>query len=846
MRKHSFFTFVAKVLLLMVGIITPLALLNSNDGFELLYLTKNNNLQDEEKQEVEIIYHAPEEETASTIGVSGNSTGVSGKSTLNLALISKLNEGYIKELLNTYASLTNGELTNYDYHVSVEALLGMQLVETGYYGASVGKIPKSYLPYDDQGVIWNRAYSTLSASEMTLANFGDIQWKKYSGDINALCSWAGDHYSGSTLVRSPFQIESQLTIPANVENAGTSGRVDQHLFANLLAWVDNQYNSMLRSNNIKAEELSQSQLDCLASTAHNRGASAARIMPYGITYDTSGSLKNKISQEYNTTDKFAYDIIASSFNNYMERDSIGDMLKLLNPESPKWAAIAIACHDNWFFTETLCDYTQKHIDQLYLAWSVLYPEENVTKEYCMNQVSARTASLPVAILRTNNTVVSTQDTLNVYGTTSDFSEGNYNSRGYMFKVTQERSSKYANKYSDGSDPYIVASYEVLTAGHNFSCSVLGAYWYAYLLKLGGLTEVDPTNPDTYMNSLTGGLSGTVPDQFSSIIDAGTLSETRSNLLQAAYSQVNVAGYWYGHLKENEYFDCSRFIMWCYSKIGVNISFTTGNLYKSLAQGANSTYYQVSLNSARPGDLLLCNGHVMMFIAYKDGKIYAIDCGGAGNDGICHPATGKVGVRYGFRGNITVETDTLGNSQTFPRVSGEETLSNGSVVIALNDSNRYYKLIRVTQLDSMDANEQSTYSPQSLMPSFNTISGTRMTLNDGELLLMYKIVAAEAEGESFEGKAAVAEVIFNRVDDSRFPNNVHDVIYAANQFSPVSNGSIETKYSNCSSNEKQSVEQAVNAALNNSNYSEGALFFRTKYYTVNRTPIKQIGNHYFSK
>lgn len=845
MRKHSFFSFVSKILIITVSFVTPIALLSSSNGFELLYLTKNNKLQSEDGQKVEIVYRSSEEESSNTnISTSGFNSGTSGNSNLNLALISKLNEGYIKELLSVYASLSNGELTDYDYHVSVEALLGMQLVETGYYGATVGKIPKSYLPYDENGVIWNRAYNTLSASEMKLANFGDAQWAKYSGDVNALCSWAGDHYIGTILVRSPFQIESQLTLPANVSNSSFAGRVDQHLFANLLAWVDSQYNSMLKTNNIKVEELSQFQLDCLASTTHNRGSSAARIMPYGITYDTSGSLKTKVSAEYNTTDKYAYDIIASSFSEYMKRDSIGDMLKLLNPESPKWAAMAIACHDDWFFTETLRDYAEDHLDQLHLAWSILYPEENVTKDYCMQQVNTKTATLPTAILKVNGKIVSTQDTLKVYGTASDFSEGNYNSRGYMFKVTQERSSKYTNKYSDGSAPYIVASYEILTAGHNFSCSVLGSYWYAYLLKLGGLTEVDPTNPNTYINNLTGGLSGNIPSQFSSLIDNGTLSESRSKLLQAAYSQVNLAGYWYGHLKENEYFDCSRFIMWCYSKIGVNISFTTGSLYNSLA--VDAAYYQINLSDAKPGDLLLCNGHVMMFITYKDGKIYAIDCGGAGNDGVMHPATGKVGVRYGFRGNIKVEISTDGTHQFFSRVSGAETMPDGSSVIALNDSNRYYKLVRVAQLDTMDAQEQSTYLPQSLLPSFNTITGARMSLTDTEMLLMYKIVAAEAEGECFEGKAAVAEVIFNRVNDSRFPSNIHDVIYAPNQFSPVSNGSIETKYPNCSQSEKQNVEKAVNAALNNSNYSEGALFFRTQIYTPGRTPIKQIGSHFFSK
>lgn len=844
MKKHSLPGFMAKSVACGAAGGVAISSIVSHNNFDLLYL-KQHQQELEERREVEIVYKEHIEDSQTSIGMTGGTSGgINSKTSLNLALISQLNEGYIKEILTMYASLSNGELTDYEHHVSVEALLGMQLVETGYYGDSVGKLPKSYLPYDENGVIWNRGVKSLLAPDMTLAKFGDNQWTTYAGDANALCSWAGDHWIGNTLVRSPFQIESQLTIPAKVPNASTANKVDQHLFANLLTWVDNQYNAMIKNNNVKVDELSQYQLDCLASTTHNRGTSAARTMPYGIAYSTKGAFNSKLPAEYNETDKDAYNIICESFSKYMEKDKIGDLIKLLNPEAPKWAAIAIACHDDWFFTETLKTYTENHLDQLQVAWSILYPEENVTAEYCMQQVASRTTTLPSAITKVTKTSISGQETTNVYGTAGDFSEGGYNSRGYMFKVVNKRSSKYANKYSDGSNPYMVASYEILTAGHNFSCSILGSYWYAYLLRLGGLTSVDPTDPSTYLNNLGAELTGEIPSQFQDIIDSGSISELRSLLIKAAYSQVGKAGYYYAHSKENEYFDCSRFIMWCYSKIGINISFTTTSLYNSL--GGNSSYRQVNLQEARAGDLLLCRGHVMMFIAYKNNKLYAIDCGGGGPDtGYIAPSE-KKGVRYGYRGRITVETSTTGETKTFPAVSGSETLADGTQVVALNDSQRYYKIVRVTALESVDSTEQSTYTPQSLMPSFNTVTGTRVSLSDAEMLWMYKIVAAEAQGEPLEGKIAVAEVILNRVDSASFPNDVYSVIFAPGQFAPASSGTIHSAYAKCSDTTKQSIEKAVSAAINGSNYSGGALFFKTKSYHSGRTPTVQIGNHYFSK
>lgn len=123
---------------------------------------------------------------------------------------------------------------------------------------------------------------------------------------------------------------------------------------------------------------------------------------------------------------------------------------------------------------------------------------------------------------------------------------------------------------------------------------------------------------------------------------------------------------------------------------------------------------------------------------------------------------------------------------------------------------------------------------------------RATLTDSELQAMYKIVAAEARGESFAGKVAVAEVILNRVDSSKFPNDVTSVIYQAKQFQPVASGSINTAYDACSDSVKSDVRDAVKEALNGSNYSYNALFFRTQHYFSGRTQCTAIGNHYFSK
>lgn len=60
----------------------------------------------------------------------------------------------------------------------------------------------------------------------------------------------------------------------------------------------------------------------------------------------------------------------------------------------------------------------------------------------------------------------------------------------------------------------------------------------------------------------------------------------------------------------------------------------------------------------------------------------------------------------------------------------------------------------------------------------------------ELRLLSALVFCEAQGESYNGKLAVAIVVMNRVRSSRYPDTVKDVIYQKYQFSPVRNGSLK--------------------------------------------------------
>ncbi|PWW26888.1 N-acetylmuramoyl-L-alanine amidase [Cytobacillus oceanisediminis] len=117
------------------------------------------------------------------------------------------------------------------------------------------------------------------------------------------------------------------------------------------------------------------------------------------------------------------------------------------------------------------------------------------------------------------------------------------------------------------------------------------------------------------------------------------------------------------------------------------------------------------------------------------------------------------------------------------------------------------------------------------------------IKEEEKKLLARLVQAEAEGEPFEGKVAVADVVLNRVEHEQFPDTVKDVIYQRNAFEPVQNGSINEPASN-------EAIKAVEKALIDQEKNEELLYFynpetATSDWIFSREVIKKIGNHSFA-
>ena len=122
----------------------------------------------------------------------------------------------------------------------------------------------------------------------------------------------------------------------------------------------------------------------------------------------------------------------------------------------------------------------------------------------------------------------------------------------------------------------------------------------------------------------------------------------------------------------------------------------------------------------------------------------------------------------------------------------------------------------------------------------------LTIKEYNVLL--RIVEAEAGGEGIIGKMLVANVIMNRVNSSRFPDTVTEVVYQKNhngraQFSPTVDGRME------SVKVTLETEIAVLRALCGEDSSNGALYFRSVHSTSDwhdssLNKIMEHGNHIF--
>ena len=214
------------------------------------------------------------------------------------------------------------------------------------------------------------------------------------------------------------------------------------------------------------------------------------------------------------------------------------------------------------------------------------------------------------------------------------------------------------------------------------------------------------------------------------------------------------------------------------------------------------------------------------------------------------------------GTVTVSSarvaqvvDAEGNTANVVEETLNMTVSTGTPYIVANGRYLYAKdsvillnnaVAVPVRLLAQVYNLDVSYDGRVLLNHSQSSAGAYLTPGDSyydetNLYWLSRIINAESGNQILEGKIGVGNVVMNRVRDPKFPNNIYDVLYQKNQFSPASSGSIK----------KTPNEESVIAAklvLDGAEVVPTALFFNQAgmscYASRNRTYVTTIGGHAF--
>lgn len=123
-----------------------------------------------------------------------------------------------------------------------------------------------------------------------------------------------------------------------------------------------------------------------------------------------------------------------------------------------------------------------------------------------------------------------------------------------------------------------------------------------------------------------------------------------------------------------------------------------------------------------------------------------------------------------------------------------------------------------------------------------IQSSSGTVNSSNTYLLAKVVYAEARGEPYNGKVAIAAVVLNRVKSPSFPNTISGVVYQPGAFTAVSDGQINLA-------PDTEALRAARDAMNGVDPTNGAIYYYNPRVATNkwirtRRVVTTIGKHVF--
>lgn len=661
---------------------------SSEDDFLYLYNLNNQVLQKTKVYQLVSNQYEDwggDEDQMPAYNTGGTTTATSGTG-LNLLLINNIQtEGYVKDYLSICAANQNGELSDtYSVHAPAVMLIAATLMERGVYDGT--PLPKWYLPWDDtsNSPYYNTAFGGLSASEVNLYRFDSSSYAKLSkreySDTSTACGAFG------------FKSESLATV-SKTSTGRTNG--DARNFPDACTDEDRVLNAAISKLNVVdmaafSKSVSEAAFGALNGLANNRGYNGATCMYFGLTHGIAANGQNyRINPDsgFNTramSDEEKAKAVSVPVNDFTvglqnAKNAGADVTVTWNSTGAAGAAMAMILllnsDDNWYITQDFVDaFTQEagyfsFFRYTQNAWNAVHPDDQVNSgTELRKRLQPYVKDIPTAVKEATGVTISTNDAISAYGiadynnnTYDAADEGDagkldwYGTTGYVFHVSNSRCAGYVHKYSDGSDPFLLQDFESSGLAYMLCTSLGGQQAYATLLKYMGV-DVDPTNPDTYMNKFSGDGWSAVSSEYQDVLkanglDTSKLTDERAKIVNVAASYLGTKylqcrngagqdgalcdGFCYNNMDAKAtHLDCSAFIWRCYKEAGFDCTgFPTNTSGYATNDGV---LVETTVDQLKPGDVIwFSHGHVELYLGQDDSTIYYI-----------HESTWGVGCVYG--------------------------------------------------------------------------------------------------------------------------------------------------------------------------------------------------------
>lgn len=209
---------------------------------------------------------------------------------------------------------------------------------------------------------------------------------------------------------------------------------------------------------------------------------------------------------------------------------------------------------------------------------------------------------------------------------------------------------------------------------------------------------------------------------------------------------------------------------------------------------------------------------------------------AGTEG--YVSAGYMEVTEGYRVAEPVETEAASDTESEEVAAIEAKKSTGSIEENKKTVQETAEKTSATQQTTTEATTQTNNSS-----NIGSSSRTPVSLSDADINLMAAVMTLECGNESYEGQLAVANVILNRLQSGAWGSTISSVVYAANQFSVVSDSRLQGLIQNGA--QASCIQAARDACAGNNNIGD-LMSFRPARYVDTSTlgTYKQIGNHVF--